>query len=80
VNYFLLADPGGRAVGGVCLRSLDFWDCGFESLLNQGRLSLSNVVSFQVEISATGRFLVQRSLRECGVSRCDREATIMWWP
>jgi len=59
----------------VCLRPLAFWDCRFESLQEQGRLSLFNVVSFQIEISATGRFLVQ-----CGVSEYDREASIMWWP
>jgi len=57
-----------------------FWDCGFESLLDQGRLFLFNVLSFQVEISATGRFLVQRSRSECDVSECDREASVMWWP
>jgi hypothetical protein len=26
------ADPGGRAVQGMCLRLLSCWDCGFESL------------------------------------------------
>jgi hypothetical protein len=55
----------------VCVRSLAFWDYGFESLLEQGRPSLFNVLFFQVEISATGRFLVQRSRSECGVSECD---------
>jgi hypothetical protein len=35
----------------------------------------------QVEISATGRSLVQRSLTECGVSQCNREASIIRpWP
>ena len=36
----------------------------------------------QVEVSATGQSLVQRSLTECGVSECDREATTMRrpWP
>jgi len=57
-----------------------FWDCGFESLLEPGRLFLLNVVSFQVEISATGQFLVQRSRSECGVSEYDRGETSMWWP
>jgi len=33
------------------------------------------------EVSATGRSLVQRSPTECGVSECDREASIMKsWP
>jgi hypothetical protein len=62
------------------LRWLVFWDCGFESLLEQGRLSLFNVLSFQAAISATGRFLVQRNRSECGVSECDREVSIIWWP
>ena len=32
-----------------------------------------SVVYCQVEVSASGRSLVQRSLIECGVSECDRE-------
>ena len=36
-------------------------------------MSLVNVVSCQVEVSATGRSLVQRSPTECGVSECDVE-------
>jgi hypothetical protein len=31
-------------------------------------------------VSATGRSLVQRSPTECGVSECDREASIMRRP
>ena len=40
------------------------------------------VVCCQAEVSVSGRSLVQRSLTECGMSECDREATIMWkpWP
>jgi hypothetical protein len=47
-----------------------------------GGLSLVSVVFCQVEVSATGRSLVQRSPTECGVSECDREASIMRrpWP
>ena len=43
---------------------------------------LVSVVCCQVEVSASGWSLVQRSLTECGVSGCDREASIMWrpWP
>jgi hypothetical protein len=33
------------------------------------------VVCCQVEVSATGRSLVQRSPTECGVSECDRKAS-----
>jgi len=59
-----------------------FWDCGFESLLEVGRLFLLNVVSFQVEISPTGQFLVQRSRSECGVFEGHLEDLIMRraWP
>ena len=48
------------------------WDCGFESLLGHDRLSLVSVVCCQVEVSATGLSLVQRSPNECGVSVCDQ--------
>jgi hypothetical protein len=34
----------------------------------------------QVDVSATGRSLVQRSRTECGVSECDREASILRRP
>jgi hypothetical protein len=37
-----------------------------------GCLSLVSVVCCQVEVSATGRSLVQRIPTECGVSECDR--------
>jgi hypothetical protein len=40
-----------------------------------GCLSLVSVVCCQVEVSATGWSLVQRSPTECGVSECDREAS-----
>jgi hypothetical protein len=41
-----------------------------------------SVVCCQVEVSATSWSFVQRSLTECGVSKCDREASIMRrpWP
>ena len=78
MNYFLLTNPDGRPVSGLWLRSLSVWDCGFESLLEQGRLSLFNAVSFHVEITARGQLLVNRSRSECGVSECDREASLIW--
>jgi hypothetical protein len=46
---------------GVCLRPLTGWDCVFESLRWHGCLSFVTVVCFQVEVSAMGRSLVQRS-------------------
>jgi hypothetical protein len=78
----MVADPSGRAVWGVGLRPFACWDCGFESRLGHGCLSLVKVVFCQVEVSATGWSLVQRSPTECGVSECDREASIMGrpWP
>jgi hypothetical protein len=43
-------------------------------------MSLVRVVCCQVEVSATGRSLVQRSPAECGVSECDREASTVRRP
>ena len=65
-----LADPSGREVEGEGLRPLACWDCGFESRWRHGCLSVVNVVCCQVEVSATGRSLVQRSPSGCGVSLC----------
>jgi hypothetical protein len=60
----------------VGLRPLAYWDCGFESRLGHGCLSFVSVVCCQVEVSASGWSLVQRSPTECGVSKvCDREAS-----
>jgi hypothetical protein len=73
-------DPGGLAVWGVGLRPLACWDFGFESRRGHGCLSLVSVVCFQADVSATGWSLVQRSPTECGVSDCDREASIMRRP
>ena len=55
------------------------WDCGFESRWGHACLS---VVCCQVEVSATGWSLVQRSLTKCSVSVCDSEALVMRrpWP
>ena len=43
------------------LRPLASWDCSFEFRRGHGCLSRLTVVCWQVEISATGRLLVQRS-------------------
>ena len=47
-----------------------------------GCLSLVSVVCCQIGVCAKGRSLVQRSPTECGVSECDRKASIMRrpWP
>jgi len=39
-----------------------------------------SVVCCQIEVSATGRSLGQRSPTECDVPECDREASIMRLP
>jgi hypothetical protein len=58
------ADPIDRDVQGVSLRPLASWNCGFESLRGHGCLLLDSVVYCQVQVSATGRSFVQRSLTE----------------
>jgi len=40
-------------------------------------MSLSRFVCCQAEVSAVDCSLVQRSPTECGVSDCDREASIV---
>jgi len=60
---------------GVGLRPLACWDCGFESRRRHGYTFLVGVACFQVEVSANGRSLVQRSPKECGVSECNLEAS-----
>jgi hypothetical protein len=67
-------------VYGVGLRPLACWDCGFESRRGHGCLSLVSVVCCQVEVSATGRSLVQRSPTECVVSERDLETSTMKRP
>jgi len=52
-------------------RLLELW---FRILPEHGCLSLVSVVCFRVEVSASGRTLVQRSATKCGVSECDAEA------
>jgi hypothetical protein len=45
-------------------------------------MSILSVTYRQVGDSATGRSFVQRNPTQCGVSECDREASIMRrpWP
>ena len=62
------------ALSGVGLWSLACWDAGFESRSGHGYLSVVSVVC-QVEVSASGWSLVQKSPTECSVSACDREAS-----
>ena len=55
------ADHGGRAVKGVGLWPLASCDYRFESHRGHGCFSLVSFVCHQVQVSATGRSLVQRS-------------------
>jgi len=66
----------------VAARLFACWDCGFESCRRQGSLSLVIIVCCQVEVFTSVLFLVQRDSTACGVSECDREASIMSraWP
>ena len=57
------------------LQPLACWDCGSEFLFGHGCMSLVTVVCCQVEVSAAGRSLVQRSPTECGLSECDCETS-----
>ena len=43
-------------------------------------MSLASAVCSQVEVSATGKSLVQRSPTECGVFECDLETSTVRWP
>jgi hypothetical protein len=73
----MVAGRSGHAVLGMSVGPLDFWDCGFESRWRHGCLSLVAVVCCEVEVSATGRSLVQRSPTECGVSEYDIETSTL---
>jgi hypothetical protein len=53
-----------RTVEGGCLRPLACCNCGFETHRRQAYLYVLIVVYCQVEVSATGRSLVQRSPTE----------------
>jgi hypothetical protein len=69
-----------RAVQDEGLQPHACWDCGFESRRGHGRFSLVSVVCCQVEVSTTGRSLVQRSPTDCGVSLCNLERSRMRQP
>ena len=55
----MLAGAGDRAVSDADMRPHAFWDCGFEYGREYGCLCVVSVVCCQVEVSATGRSLVQ---------------------
>jgi hypothetical protein len=66
-------------VGSAAAHLLRF---GFESRLWHECLSLLSVVHCQVEVSALGCSVVQRTPTKFGVSECDNEASIKRrpWP
>jgi len=63
IIIIIITDSTGRCPGGLRCRSLvaRFRVCGFISSPEHGYLSLVSVVCCQVEVSATGLSLVQRS-------------------
>jgi hypothetical protein len=66
---------GGLRRGSAAARLLGYWE--FHSRRERRCLFLVNVVCCQVDVSATGRSLVQRSRTRFGVPKCHREASIM---
>jgi len=63
----------------VCGRSLA-GDGGFESHRRRGCLRIVSVVCYQVEVSAAGRSLIQRSPIESNASECDLQTLKMGGP
>jgi hypothetical protein len=80
----LKVGPSNRAVWGVGLWPLACWDCGFESRRGHRCLSVVSVVC-QVENSASGWSLIQRSPTDCGVCNwvwswiIDNEEALALW-
>jgi hypothetical protein len=66
----------------VGLRPLACCDCGFEFRRGHGCLFRLSVECLQVEVSASGLSLVQRSPTECSGSEIDRKTSTMRrpWP
>jgi len=60
-------------------RGLKAWLCG-RLLAGIAGSNLSRVVFCQVEVSAMGRSLVQRSSTDCGASECDIGTSLMGKP
>jgi hypothetical protein len=71
-------NPNGCAVRGVGLQSL----AGIVGSNPTGGMEvcLLSDVHCQVEVSASGRSLVQSSPTKCGVSECDHEASVIRRP
>jgi hypothetical protein len=78
-NCTLPITVAARSKAWVCGRSIT-GIAGSNPARGHGCLPLVSVVRCQVEVSARGRSLIQGSPAECGVSDCDREASIMRRP
>ena len=75
------SDLSGRMVNWVGLRLFTCWKCGFESSRGHRCLPHLSDVCCQIDVSGSGRSLVQSSPTECGVSECDQEALMRRpWP
>jgi hypothetical protein len=53
---------------------------GSNPALEHGVWSLVTVVCCQIEVTASGRSLLQRSPTECGVPECDHESSTVRRP
>jgi len=73
-----IAGPSSRAVYGVGLRPLAYWDRGFEFQRGHGCLSVVSVMCCQVEVSATSWSLVQRSPTDCDALLCVIKKPQKW--
>ena len=73
ISYITIAPipVAARSKAWVCGHSLD-GIAGSNAAGGQRCVCLVSVVCCQVEVSATGWSLVQRSPTECGVSVCDQ--------
>jgi hypothetical protein len=67
------AGPSGRAVKGVGLLPLAFWDSVFESRRGHGCLSVAGAVFRYVKVFATARSLVQSVYLSMSVIRCNNK-------
>jgi hypothetical protein len=78
----ILAEPSGREVYGVGLPPFACWDCKFEFRRRHGCLSLLSRRVVRYRSLRRADHPSRGVLRECGVSECDREASIFRrpWP
>jgi len=77
--YYRSQWPRGLRRGFAATRLLRLW---VRMPLGHGCLSVVSIVCCQVEVSASGWSLIQRSPTECVVSECDLESSIVRrpWP